>query len=112
MSKLCINFDFNKTFVNLLSCFLCVVSLVGVQRSSSSADQPEHGPSEGGEASPPDGSHQQPEALVGAGLVQGEPDRCEAAELATGAPGGFGSSCRAAAGEEEPGLGSSFNPTA
>lgn len=90
--------------------FLCADRLVGVQRSNSSADQPEHGSAEGGEASPHHCSHQQPEALAGAGLVQGEPDRCEAAELGTGAPGGFESSSGAAAGEEEPGLGSSFSP--
>lgn len=56
----------------LLPCFLGVVSVVGVQGSSSTADQPEHGAAERGEGPPSVSPDRQSEALAGAGLVAGE----------------------------------------
>lgn len=91
--------------------FCRVVSLVAVQGSSSSADQPEHGAAERGNGPPRVGPDQQSEALAGAGLVEGEPAGCEDTELAAGAAGDSGSGCGAATGEEEPGLGSCLYPT-
>lgn len=73
--------------------FHCVVSLVAVQGSSSSADQPEHGAAERGEGPSCVGPDQQSEALAGAGLVEGEPGRREDPELAAGATGDSKSGC-------------------
>lgn len=72
---------------HFLSCFPLVFSLADLQRSSTSADQPELGASERGERPAGVGCDKLSKALAGAGLVEGEPDRWEDTELAAGAAG-------------------------
>lgn len=67
--------------------FAVFFSLAAVQRSNSSAAQPELGAVERGEGPPCVSTDRQSEALADAGLVEGEPASCEDTVLGAGAAG-------------------------
>lgn len=80
-------------------------SLVSVQGSSSSADQPEHGAVERGKVPPSSHTRQRSEALAHTGLHEEQPAGFEAAVLGEGRTGDRRPVCGSSAGEEEPSLG-------
>lgn len=99
----------------LISCVFfvstVVLSLVDVQGPSSPADQPEHGAAEAGEEPRGFSPDRLPQAVAGAGLVEGEHVGSEDVELAAGGVARHVlSGCRTPTGTEEPGLGSSPAP--
>lgn len=87
-------------------------SLVTVQGSSSSADQPEHGAAQRGKVPPSSHTRQRSEALAHAGLAEEQPASFEAAVLGEGTTGDGSTVCGSSAGEEEPSLGSCLHSRA